>query len=45
MTQNNIGDLFMPILENKLVDELVKATLAVFESVFASKYVIIKIRK
>ena len=27
----------MPILENKLVDELVKATLAVFESVFASK--------
>ena len=25
----------MPILENKLVDELVKATLAVFESVFA----------
>lgn len=37
MTQNNIGDLFMPILENKLVDELVKATLAVFESVFASK--------
>ena len=27
----------MPILENKLVDELVKATLAVFESIFASK--------
>ena len=27
----------MPILENKLVDELVKASLAVFESVFASK--------